>query len=93
MYINFDPEIRLAPSTLKGHWISEEICNYNDFIRASYIAQWLKKKKKKKTANAEDAGDSTRVRYLGQEDPPEEEMVTNSSILAWKCHRQRTLAG
>ena len=70
MYINFDPEIPLAPSTLKGHWISEEICNYNDFIRASYVAQWLKKKKRKTACNAEDAGDSTWVQSLGQEDSP-----------------------
>ena len=25
-----------------------------------------------------------RVKYLGQEDPLEEEMATNSSILAWR---------
>ena len=55
------------------------------------MAQWLKKKKS--ACNAEDAGDSTRVQSLHQEDPLEEEMVTNSSILAWKCHRQRSLAG
>ena len=28
--------------------------------------------------------EETRVRSLGQEDPLEEEMVTHSSILAWK---------
>ena len=28
-----------------------------------------------------------------QEDPLEEEMATNSSILAWKIHGQRSLAG
>ena len=26
----------------------------------------------------------TRVRYLGQEDPPEKEMATHSSVPAWK---------
>ena len=26
----------------------------------------------------------TLVRYLGQEDPPEKEMATHSSTLAWK---------
>ena len=26
----------------------------------------------------------TRVRFLGQEDPPEKEMATHTSILAWK---------
>ena len=26
----------------------------------------------------------TQVRFLGREDPPEEEMATHSSILAWR---------
>ena len=26
----------------------------------------------------------TRIRYLGQEDPLEKEMITHSSILAWR---------
>ena len=30
---------------------------------------------------------------LSQEDPLEEEVITYSSILAWKSHRQRTLVG
>ena len=34
-----------------------------------------------------------RVQSLGQEDPLEKEMATNCSILAWKIHRQRSLAG
>ena len=29
----------------------------------------------------------TQVRFLGQEDPPEKEMATHSSILAWKNPR------
>ena len=29
----------------------------------------------------------TRVWFLGQEDPPEKEMVIHSSILAWKIPR------
>ena len=33
----------------------------------------------------------TRARFLGREDPMEEEMTTLSSILAWKSHGQRTL--
>ena len=28
-----------------------------------------------------------RVRPLGKEEPPEKEMATHSSILAWKSHR------
>ena len=35
----------------------------------------------------------TGVRSLGQEDPPEKEMATHSSVLAWKIHGQRSLAG
>ena len=34
----------------------------------------------------------TRVQSLGWEDPLEKEMATQSSILAWKFHRQRNLA-
>ena len=35
----------------------------------------------------------TQVRSLGREDPLEKGMVTHSSILAWKIHEQRSLAG
>ena len=35
----------------------------------------------------------TWAQSLGQEDPLEKEMVTHSSILALKSHRQRRLAG
>ena len=35
----------------------------------------------------------TRVRSLGREDPLEEEMATQSIILAWKIPGQRNLAG
>ena len=30
------------------------------------------------------AKQETQVRFLGQEDPPEKEMATHSSILAWR---------
>ena len=33
------------------------------------------------------------VQSVGQEDPPENEMATHSSILARKFHGQRSLAG
>ena len=33
------------------------------------------------------------VRSLGWKDPLVDEMATHSSILAWKCHGQRSLAG
>ena len=35
----------------------------------------------------------TGVRYLGQEDAPEKEMATRSSILTWRIHGQKSLAG
>ena len=35
----------------------------------------------------------TQVQSLGWEDPLEEEMATHFSILAWKFHGQRSLAG
>ena len=34
-----------------------------------------------------------RIPTLGPEDPLEKEMATHSSILAWKPHGQRSLAG
>ena len=35
----------------------------------------------------------TRLRSLGQEDALEEGMATRSSLLAWRVHGQRSLAG
>ena len=35
----------------------------------------------------------TWVQSLGWEDPLEKGMATHSSILAWRIHRQRSLAG
>ena len=35
----------------------------------------------------------TQVQSLGQEDPPEKEMATHSSILAWEIPWKRSLAG
>ena len=43
--------------------------------RASLIAQLVKNLP---------AMQETQVRFLDQEDPPEKEMATHSSILAWK---------
>ena len=37
--------------------------------------------------------DTTWVRPLGWEDPLEKEMASHSSILAWRIHGQRSLAG
>ena len=35
----------------------------------------------------------TQIQSLGQEDPLEEETATQSSILAWRIHGQRSLVG
>ena len=35
----------------------------------------------------------TWVQSLGQEDPLKEEVATHSSIIAWRIHGQRSLAG
>ena len=35
----------------------------------------------------------TQVRSLGREDPLEKGMATHSSVLAWRIHAQRSLAG
>ena len=39
------------------------------------------------------ARQETRVRSLGQEDPLEKRMAPHSSILTWRFHGQRSLAG
>ena len=41
-------------------------------------------------ANAGDKGDAGLIPELGR--PPQEEMATHSSILAWESHGQRSLA-
>ena len=51
------------------------------------MTQWLKKKKKKNLP----ARPETQVGSLNWKDPLEKEMATHSSILAWKCHGQRSL--
>ena len=51
---------------------------------ASQVAQWVKNPP---------AMQKTQVQSLDQEDPLEEGMATHSSILAWRIHRQRSLAG
>ena len=33
------------------------------------------------------------VQYLGQEDPLEKEMTTQSTVLAWRIYEQRSLVG
>ena len=43
--------------------------------------------------NSLPAVQETRVWSLSQEDPPEKEMATHSSILVWKSHEWSSLAG
>ena len=44
-------------------------------------------------ASVGDAGDGDTGSIPESGRPPEEEMATHSSILAWKSHRQRSLVG
>ena len=53
-------------------------------VRASLVAQTVKNLP---------AMQEAWVRSLGWEDPLEEGMATHSNILAWKIHRQSSLAG
>ena len=53
-------------------------------VLASLVAQMVKNLP---------AMQDTWVQFLGREDPLEEEMATHSSILAWRIHGQRSLAG
>ena len=46
-----------------------------------------------KNPPAVQAPQEVRVLSLDQEDPLEEGMATHSSILAWRIHGQRSLAG
>ena len=57
---------------------------------ASLVAQGCKKKKKKKNLPAMQ---EMWNQSLGREDLLEKEMATHSSILAWRPHGQRSLAG
>ena len=55
---------------------NSEICFfYYSILEASLIAQLVKKLP---------AMQETQVQFLGQKDPPEKEMATHSSILAWR---------
>ena len=53
------------------------------------LPQWLRGKES--ACNSGDLGDT--VRYLGQEDALEEEMATQSSILAWEIPWTEELGG
>ena len=71
---------RIRDQITNIHWIIEKQGNSRKtftsaFLGASLVAQMVKHL----PAMAE-----TRVPSLGREDPPEKEMVTHSSTLAWK---------
>ena len=53
-------------------------------LRASLVAQTVKNLPEMQ---------EIQVQSLGQEDPLEKGMATHPSILAWKFHGQRSLAG
>ena len=59
-------------------WMQIQLCQLEAFIwnlEVSQVAQW-----KRISLPMQE----TQVWSLGQEDPPEEDMATHSSILAWK---------
>ena len=59
--------------------------------RASLLAQLVKNlRAKQQTARSSDCPG---FRFLGQEDSLEKEKAIHSSILAWKSHEQRSMAG
>ena len=78
------------PKKEQNHGLGRDM---NDFLhlykgqlqlRASLVAQIVKNLP---------ATQETWVRSLGQEDTLEKRMATHSSVLAWRIHGQRSLAG
>ena len=53
-------------------------------IRASLVVQVVKNHLRKKKRKESLAVQETLVRFLGREDPLEEEIATHSSIFAWE---------
>ena len=53
-------------------------------IRASLVVQVVKNRLRKKKRKESLAVQETLVRFLGREDPLEEEIATHSSIFAWE---------
>ena len=71
-------KLMVKPLTLSIHSIQ------TNHLTVNYTAQWVKNLP---------AVQETWVQILGWEDPLEKEMATHSSILAWRIHGQRSLAG
>ena len=65
---------------------SERFCGSSN-LRAG-LPQWASGKESIRLPMQE-----TQVQSLVQEDPLDKEMATNSSILAWEMHGQRSLVG
>ena len=61
--------------------------NLSFLLEASQVAQQVKNPSVMQEMR------ETRVQSLGQEDPLEKGMATHFSILAWRIHGQRSLAG
>ena len=66
------------PPTLKSRWRELGQGAWQGFQDST---GGLKKKKKKPAISGRP---ETRIQYLGQEDPPEEGMATDTTILAWR---------
>ena len=75
----------MTQKSLQGNIQPKEMSELNTgYLRASLIAQLV---------SHLPAMQETRVLFLGQEDPLEEEMAPHSSILAWRIPWQRSVAG
>ena len=64
----------------RGHRIGHNLMTEH---KGSQVAQWLKKKKRKKLAC------QMQVQLLGQEEPLQKGLATHSNILAWEIPRTK----
>ena len=69
--------------------IKDTPCCNLDLVQPNFF----KKEEKTSLPSAMAVMKESLVQALGWEDPLEDSMVTYSSILAWRIHRQRTLVG
>ena len=72
----------LRPVSVPGFGDAEKLAHTGCLTGASLVAQLVKNLPTMQ---------ETWVRSWGQEDPLEKEMATDSSILTWKIHGQRSL--
>ena len=66
-----------------GHRVGHNLTTEH---KGSQVAQWLKKKKKKKIGLPVQ---EMQVQFPGQEDPLQKGLATHSSILAWEIPRTK----